>query len=199
MTRGLVLGLSPEQVVARARHLGSPGFVDGFYLLHEHNGGKDPTAPDPFDRWHKPGSEFTNITGDCIGGASWCGGWDRYQPERFAHLYDGWINTDSMIDDALGPARCFELLERPEPGAYVVAPTGAKGFEGCGHIGTITDVPAEWDHDTADCWHRLLIVDVAHRDPHRANQPSTAAYWFNARHRPGAVRHAIFARSIMTA
>ncbi len=198
MTRGLVLAMSPEQVVARARYLGSNSCPDIYYLLHEHNGGKDPTASDPADRWSKPGETFQNRTADCIGGASWCGGWDRYQPERFEHLYDGYINTDSMILDALGPARCFEPLDRPEPGAYVVAPTGSKGFEACGHIGTIVDVPPEWDHDTLDCWRHVLIVDVALRSPARANKLSTAAYWFGARYTPGAIRHAIFARSIMT-
>ncbi len=198
--RGLVLGLTPEQVVARAKYLGSSSCVDGFYLLHEHNGGKDPTAADPFDRWVKPGSleGFQNRTADCIGGAAWCGGWDRYQPERFGYLYDGWINTDSMIEDALGKAQCFELLERPEPGAYVGAPTGARGFEGCGHIGTVISVPPEWDVDTLDCWRHVLIVDVASRSPQRANQVSNAGAWFGARYRHDVSRHAIFCRSIMT-
>src|SRR5688572_8758056 len=77
---------------------GTPTYCpDIFYLLKDYNGGKDPTAPDCATRWSKPGASFVNRTSDCIGGMAWAGGFDRYQPERFSHIYDGWINTDSMI------------------------------------------------------------------------------------------------------
>lgn len=214
MTRGVVLGLTPQQIAARAKYLGNvtpmwelddhvrepaPHVVDGFYLLSEHNGGKDPTAPDPWDRWHKPDSTFENRTADCIGGASWCGGFDRYQPERFAHLYDGWINTDSMILDALTSAKCFELLDRPEPGCFMVAPTHAPGpFLHCGHISTVWAVPPEWDHDVLDCWRHVLAVDVAARSPHPANAGTSGAVWFGARKTAAnAVHYTCFVRSVM--
>lgn len=194
MSRGKVLGLSLEQVAARARYLASSECIAGYYRLNgdedglpPYNGGKDPTAPDPFDRWSKPGSKFTNITADCIGGAAWCGGWDRYQVERFP-LYKGWINTDSMLADARGKARCFVLLERPTVGAYVVAPTKSPGHPKAGHIGTIIDVPAEWDADIEDCWRRVKVVDVASRGAGvRANQQTTAIGWFAARKQGGFV------------
>lgn len=196
MTRGLVLGLSLDQVAARARYLGSDECVVGYYRLNgasdglpAYNGGKDPRAADPFDRWHKPGSDFVNITSDCIGGASWCGGFDRYQPERFAHIYDGWINTDSMLLDAKGVARCFELLDRPTVGCFIVAPTGSPGHAKCGHIGTVVEVPAEWDSGAIECWRLVKVVDVASRGAGvRANKETTAAGWFAARKQGGWVR-----------
>lgn len=216
MTRGLVLPLTLAQVAARARYLGGlagaevldsyvrhpePQCPDGFYLLHGHNGGKDPRAADPFDRWSKEGSAFVNRTADCIGGAAWCGGFDRYQAGRFEHIYSGWINTDSMLLDAFGPAKCFVPLDRPEPGCFVVAPSGAVGF-GVGHIGVVVDVPAEWDETVADCWRRVVVVDVASRVK-RANLPQKngAGIWFGARW-PGGSRprhkHTAFTKSVMS-
>lgn len=212
MTRGVVLPLSLTQIATRARYLGQlcnadqldpfvrnpkPMMVDGFYLLEEHNGNRDPTAPDPFKRWSKPDSMFVNRTADCVEGAAWCGGWDRKQPVRFAHLYDGDINTNSMLLDAFGERRCFEPLDRPMPGCYAVAPTGAPGFEECGHVMTVYAVPLEWDWDTFDCWKLVLGVDIAKRDPHPANRPTTAAAWFRARGHDAS--HASFVRSTMTA
>lgn len=139
-----------------------------FYLLHEHNGGKDPAAPDPADRWSKPGSTFVNRTCDCIGGMAWAGGWDRYQPVRFAHLYDGWINTDSMILDAHGPAKCFVPKDRPELGDYVVVASGSPDYE-VGHIRGIVEVPLEWDPKAPECWAAIGVVEVAAYDG-RANR-----------------------------
>ncbi len=191
MTRGKVLGLTLAKVAERARYLGSPECVDGYYLLKDHNGGKDPTAADPFDRWQKEGSAFVNRTADCIGGAAWCGGFDRYQPERFAHIYGGWINTDSMLLDALGRQKCFVTIDRPVPGCFVVAPSHSPGHV-IGHIGTVVSVPAEWDPEIADCWRRVGVVDVASRGAGvRANRETTAAGWFAAR------KQGAFVRSIM--
>lgn len=191
--RGTVLGLSLEQIAARARQLGAPDFTDGFYLLHDHNGGKDPLADDPFDRWSKPDSTFINRTADCIGGAAWCGGFDRWQPFRFP-LYDGWINTDSVWSDATHAAKCFVQLPAPVPGCFVVARTGAPGFETRGHIGTVYAAPpAEiWEIDNTDLWRHVLITDVASRGDQRANTSHDATWWFQARHHGAA-----FVRSIM--
>lgn len=193
--RGIVLGLTLDQIAARAELLGSPDFIDGYYLLSGHNGGKDPTAADPFDRWSNEGSQFVNRTGDCIGGASWCGGFDRYQPERFKlRGWDGWINTDSMLEDALGHASCFVLLAAPVRGCFLVAPTGAPGFERCGHIMTIHTVPVDFAIDDEGTWKRLLGADVASLGPaRRANTTHDATWWFSARH-----HGARFVRSVMT-
>lgn len=196
MARGNVVSLTPEQRLQRALYLvgcatldsldehvrkdsAPQACPDGYYLLKTHNGGKDPTAPDPFDRWTKPGGTNVNRTADCIGGASWIGGWDRYQPGRFAHIYDGWINTDSMRMDAGGPARCFRRLHDPEPGCYVVCASGSRGHK-IGHIGTVLNVPSDWDPTMRASWVDMRVADVASRGARKANALTTALGWFNA-------------------
>jgi hypothetical protein len=196
MARGNVVPLTAEQRVQRALYLigcttldtldehvrkaGAPQTCpDGYYLLKDHNGGKDPTAPDPFDRWTKPGGTQVNRTADCIGGASWIGGWDRYQPQRFAHIYNGWINTDSMRQDAGGRAWCFRRLKDPEPGCYVVCASGSPGHR-VGHIGTVIAVPADWDRTMRASWLDLKVVDVASRGAKKANDLTTGRGWFGA-------------------
>ncbi len=54
----------------------------------------------------------------------------------------GWINTDSMHADALGPRRLFEPLERAVPGALLVYPKpDPRDPEGePGHVAIVTDV-----------------------------------------------------------
>jgi len=161
---------------------GSPGWAlcpDLFYLLKDHNGGKDPTAPDPADRWSSPGSAFVNRTADCVGGASWCSGFDRYQPERFAHLYDGWINTNSSRIDAGGPKRCFERVHRPEPGTMIVCASGSPGHA-VGHVGIVVAYHgAEWDPTVLELWDLIDVVDVAARGG-RANKQTTGRGWSKA-------------------
>ncbi|MGH7179912.1 MAG: hypothetical protein ACREJC_21225 [Tepidisphaeraceae bacterium] len=180
MTRGLVLGLTPEQVVARARYLASPECVTGYYRLEYPNGGTDPTASDPFARWQKPGSTFVNVTADCIAGALWCQGVDRKQPKRFP-LWEGSINCDSMLIDALGSSVCFVVVDRPAPGDMCVYGSVDYDCDGdrdrVGHIMTITDVPAEWDRTVAECWAAIRGVDVAARRG-RANMATTGTGWF---------------------
>jgi len=195
--RGLVLPLTSQQRVQRALYIakladistldmwipraGAPARCpDIYYLLHEHNGGKDPTRPDPADRWHKDGSTFENRTCDCIGAASWIGGWDRYQPIRFAHIYKGWINTDSMRLDAGGPAKCFRKIDAPVPGCYVVCATGSPGHPNAGHIGTVVGGCEGFDRKNRDSWLQLEVVDVAKRDPNPANALTTGRGWYGA-------------------
>lgn len=203
MIRGLVVPLSPAEVVTRALYLAGEtrgGMLDdyvrqptdvcpvGYYRLKGYNGGKDPTASDPFDRWHLDGGEQTNITSDCMGGAAWCSGFDRYQPQRFAHIYKGWINTDSIIMDASGPRRCFAPLDRPESGAMIVCRSGSRGHK-VGHVGVVVSYRAsEWSPYYAECWQAIGVVDIAARDG-RANRRTTGRGWFDT--------GAVFVRSIM--
>lgn len=193
--RGEVLGLNAQQRLARALYLAGEtelstldDFVrrdastpakcpDIYYLLKDHNGGKDPTASDPADRWTESGRAFVNRTCDCIGGACWVGGWDRYQPVRFAYLYGGWINTDSMLMDARGKQKCFRTIPEPEPGCYVVCASGSPGHR-IGHIGTVVGVPTNWRPDARSCWAEMGVVDVAYRTPNPANRRTTAVGWF---------------------
>lgn len=178
--RGAVVPLTPEQVVKRALYLagkisideldpyvrkdGAPKMCpDIFYLLKGYNGGKDPTASDPADRWSNPGSTFVNRTCDCSGGNSWMHGFDRYQPVRGAHVYDGWFNTDSKIIDAKGPQKCFKSVGRPDPGTIIVCQSGSPGHtighEGCvvGYRGDLS----KWDPKVAANWALIDVVDVA--------------------------------------
>jgi hypothetical protein len=210
MTRGVVLPLTQQQRVQRMLYLaglcevqaldphvrwtGAPKqkCPDIFYLLRDHNGGKDPTAADPADRWSKEGSTFTNRTADCIGGAAWCGGFDRYQPVRFAHRYSGWINTDSMRMDANVEMKCFIRLSIPEPGCFVVYasdPQGKTHGKPVGHIGCVIATPAEWDEKSRESWADLEVVDVASRSPRPANQLTTGLGWYG--------KNAWFVRSVM--
>lgn len=157
---------------------------DIYYLLKDHNGGKDPAAPDPADRWHKPGKTFENRTSDCIGGMSWAGGWDRFQPDRFAHIYCGWINTDSMrmecrrVVGPKSPRRRFERVPAPVRGGYVVYESGAAG-RAVGHIGgTPMGAPPGWNKNDRASWDALEVVDVAARSPRPANQLTNGRAWW---------------------
>jgi hypothetical protein len=203
MTRGLVLPLTLQQTVNRALYLAGevdrsaldehvreplPWCATGYYRLAYPNGGEDPSAPDPFARWSEPGKTFVNVTGDCVAGASWCGGWDRKQPVRFAHLYDGSINTNSMLMDARGPRICFRTFDYPQPGAMVVCASGTPGHK-VGHVGTIVGYKlAEWDPTIRACWEAIEVVDIAGRAG-RANRRTTGIGWRGT--------GAMFVRSIM--
>jgi hypothetical protein len=159
---------------------------DLYYLLKDHNGGKDPRASHCADVWYetKDGVRYERRTADCIGGASWEGGWDRFQPDRFAHIYGGWINTDSMrmecrrVIGPKSPRRCFERRDVPALGGYVVYESGAGGHP-IGHIGgTPMGAPAGWDPNDRASWDALEVVDVAARGTRRANQLTTGRGWF---------------------
>ena len=211
MKRGLVVPLTPAQIVTRALYLAGKATVDDldeyvrktdaprecptiYYLLHDHNGGKDPTAPDPADRWSTVGSSFVNVTCDCSGGNAWMHGFDRYQPQRFAHIYGGWINTDSKIMDATGKRLCFEIVGdkhgRPEPGAIITCASGSPGHR-IGHEGCVVAYHGvEWDPMERECWDLIDVVDVSARGAgNRANLKRTARGWFGT--------GAYFLRSVM--
>lgn len=195
--RGLVLPITAQQRVQRALYLAKLADIDSldmwvrkqgapqrcldlYYLLKDHNGGKDPTAPHCADVWHETdakGVKHERRTSDCIGAASWIGGWDRYQPIRFAHIYDGWINTDSMRKDASGPAKCFQRIDAPVSGCYVVAGSGSPGHK-IGHIGTVVGNCVGFDRKQRASWERLEVVDVASRGARPANQLTTGLGWY---------------------
>lgn len=169
---------------------------DLFYLLKDHNGGKDPCAPDPADRWSKPGSSHVNRTVDCSGGDHWMEGTDRFQRKRQAAEvgYGGWFNTDSKIIDARriiipgsGP-RCYESVARPEPGAIIVCRSGSRGHA-VGHEGRIVAYRgAEWDPMIRECWALIDVVDCS-ASGRRANNMRTGSGWYDTA--------AMFLRSVM--
>jgi hypothetical protein len=98
---------------------------------------------------------------------------------RFAHLYGGWINTDSMRMDAGGKAKCFQKLDAPEPGCYVVCASGSPGHK-IGHIGTVVGGCDGFVRTEREAWQRLEVVDIASRGARRANQLTTGRGWFGA-------------------
>jgi hypothetical protein len=195
--RGAVVHLTPDQVVNRALYLageralwdldehvrkrdrildGEPECPVIYYRLEGHNGGTDPFAPDCASHWQSAGGN-NNVTSDCVGGAAWCSGFDRYQPERFAHIYSGWINTDSMLMDARGPGKCFEDVGRPELGTMIVCRSGTRGHT-IGHVGIVVGYKlAEWNPDDVACWEAIDVVDVAARAG-RANRRTTGRGWY---------------------
>ncbi len=189
--RGTVVPLTADERVQRYLYLAGHATIDTldafvrkdgapiecptiYYRLNGYNGGKDPTAPDPATRWYKRGSSDENVTCDCTGGMSWGQGFDRYQPERMGHVYEGWINTDSMRSDAAGRGKGFVRIYRPEPGAIVVYGAGDE----VGHTGGITAYNGvEWDATDPECWARISVVDVAARKG-RANLMTTGRAWY---------------------
>lgn len=200
--RGTVIALTPEQRVQRALYLASPECPTIYYRLEYPNGGTDPKAKDPAVRWSRPGSTFVNVTCDCMGGAAWIGGFDRFQPTRFKHIYGGYINCDSMRFDAAGPAKCFERLDKPEPGCMVVF--GSVDYDGdgqrdrVGHVGTVVSVPADWNPKKADSWKAMRVVDVSASRKGRANAATSGLGWYGVDRR-GVAKDSWFLRSKMRA
>ena len=164
-----------------------------YYLLKEHNGGKDPTAPDPAVRWRVDGGTNVNRTVDCSGGNAWACGHDRFMHQF--RLYretaetspdgkpGGWANTDSKILDARTPlrrgeVRCYHEVDRPEPGCIVVCSSGSAGHS-VGHEGGVVAYNGvEWDPRERACWDLIDVVDCASRGTSRANRRTTGRGWF---------------------
>jgi hypothetical protein len=205
VSRGLVVPLTPAQVVTRALYLagkvraseldphvrGASEWCPALtYNLRDYNGGTDPTAP------HPATAHEGRLLCDCSGGTAWCSGFDRYQPARMRPTvgYGGWWNTDSKIFDvtrplAGGEARCFEDLGRPELGCILTCQSGTPGHA-IGHEAIVVDYRgAEWDPTVRELWSLIDVVDVAAR-PGRANMQSTGRGWFGTGAR--------FVRSVMT-
>lgn len=113
------------------------------YILGE--GGREPTNATPFT----PDKKGT-LGSDCVGWVLWCLGIDRYQPKLFTY-YDGWMNTDSIIDDAKSGVggKLWKLLKRPEVGSLIIFPSLRSGgkMTRMGHVGLVVEVPAEWPDD----------------------------------------------------
>jgi len=173
--RGLDLGLTHVETLERVK-LGTAigGPVIQYSHLPGQSGGFDPRNPDCGSHWELKGR--TVVTSDCVGWYCWVRGVDRFQPVRFAHLYGGWQNTDSIIQDATGPQRCWRRLERPVKGCAVVYPSTFLGKVRLrmGHIACVTDVPAEFAPETTEWWKAVRVVDchgprlkgpaIGHRD-----------------------------------
>lgn len=109
-------------------------------------GGRSPWTNSPLT------TKDGKLGSDCIGFALWATGLDRYQPKLFTY-YDGWMNTDSIIDDAksgVGGGR-WKLLSKPQVGCLVIFPSLWKNGKmiRMGHVGLVVEVPGEWPDDFA--------------------------------------------------
>jgi hypothetical protein len=163
-----------------------------YYLLEAHNGGKDPTAPDPAVRWRVPGGTNLNRTVDCSGGVAWACGHDRFlhqfrlYRESAATSPDGkpggWANTNSKILDVRTPLkpgelRCYEDAGRPEPGCIIVCASGSPGHAVGHEGGVIAYNGLEWDPKVRACWDLIDVVDCAARTG-RSNKRTTGRGWY---------------------
>lgn len=150
--------------------------AEGFYLLKDHNGGKDPRAIDPFDRWRKPGEAFVNRTADCAA-MQWSQGADRYQPDLASYIYGGWMNTDSIIVDATTRQKVYRQVRKPARGGMIICASGSRGHR-IGHMGGTPDGDEDFEYGNPASWDRLKVVDIAARNG-RANRATTARGWFD--------------------
>lgn len=134
-----------QEAVERARKLAGPAGATIRYRLADHQGGRDPHAPDCASHWTSAVKRIPLATADCAGFVAWCLGFDRYQPDRFS-TYGGWINCDSAIIDARTSREWFEIAEKPTPGDLIVYPSVDYDRDGdrdrVGHVGVIVDVSA---------------------------------------------------------
>jgi hypothetical protein len=144
-----------EIAVERARRMAKQKTT---YILGA--GGRDPKASTPLTK--RNGA----LGSDCVGFTSWCLQHDRYQPETF-ELYDGWINTDSLMMDAKDGKRVR-----------------------MGHIALVVEVPTEFpdgfsfgQQDRRAWLHRVLVIDCAaasNRKPYAITETRASASWDKA-------------------
>ena len=132
---------------------------------------------------------------DCAGAVSWAWGFDRFQdyslwlknrPGQFSpdslsggeikgpgsdynsfDYYGGWINTDSMLQDAFDNNNdWFEHLDTPIPGCIVAYGSVGKGKDRrIGHEGLVIEAPVVFDRDNPEHWKRLKVIDCRSSKP----------------------------------
>lgn len=80
---------------------------------------------------------------DCTGFLCWSLGISRKAPRREPWTQpDGWINTDSIWNDAMHDGALFRRIDRAAPGCVVVYPK-AGSQENYGHDGLVTEVDGQ--------------------------------------------------------
>jgi len=142
---GLFRPTTRQEAVERARKLAGPAGAKIRYRLADHQGGRDPHAPDCASHWKSAVKRIPLATADCAALACWSIGMDRYQPDRFS-TFGGWLNTDSMLIDARTSKELFEIADKPTPGDLIVYPSIDYDRDGdrerVGHVGIVVDAAA---------------------------------------------------------
>jgi hypothetical protein len=200
MARHKIRPTSPDDAMRRARGMVFRRPVDAGvlatplrYALGE--GGADPDAGHPGSPDEDHGGR---LAADCAGFVAWALGYDRFQPGDAFPVFGGWINTDSMITEARGPSRWFEVIDRPEPAAVVVYPGVRRNGERVriGHVGLVTAVPPAWDSTDEASWRGTTVVHCngsTCRDHGYAVAETGARLWFGADRR-GEAKGSLFLR-----
>lgn len=153
--------------IARARSIMK--LANTCYRLKYPNGGVDPRSLHPAADYNSPELKRTIKTLDCSGWVAWVCGYSRLQngKGKFPAFPDtpgisgGYINTNSMIEEALGfnrrqglepyvGGRWFSVLTHPVPGCIVVFHGRNDRYPknpSVGHAGIVSAVPAEQYED----------------------------------------------------
>ena len=143
---GRIRETTRAEAVVRARAMCGQLGVSIVYRLADESGGRDPFAADPASHWRTAIRRVAVASCDCAGFVAWALGYDRYQP-GFLHPWE-WINCDSAILDARGPAGWFTEVATPIAGDLVVFPSIDLDHDGSrdrvGHIGVIVAVSPRW-------------------------------------------------------
>lgn len=125
-------------------------------------GGRNPRSSDP--RSEKLRNGIRRFGLDCSGLVAHAIGFDRYQPNFIP--WGGWVNTDSLIEDALGLRQLVEQVMYPEVGALLCFPGVDYDSDGdrdrIGHVAIVSSIArvAEWDPN-APQYHLVDIIDCA--------------------------------------
>ncbi len=121
------------------------------------NGGSDPLAPRPCVKV-LPTDEY--YVCDCVGAVAWFSGFPRRPLSSIVGLpifpdtpsiRGGWINTDSMYEEAERDHTWFQVLPQPELGCIVVYHSRSDRFPKnpkVGHTGIVSFVPEDLDPKT---------------------------------------------------
>jgi hypothetical protein len=78
---------------------------------------------------------------DCSGYVCWALGIARHADPASFPVSGGWINTDSIWADAMGPGNTFTRLAAARPGALVVYPKDGSPDD-IGHVGIVIEADA---------------------------------------------------------
>lgn len=113
---------------------------------------------------------------------------DAIKPSEynFFDYYGGWINTDSMLQDAFdNNADWFTHLPKPIPGAIIVYGSVGKGKDRrIGHEGLVVEAPIIWDPKDVECWKKVKVVDCRSASPAILERDAMAWFGNDRKKRP---------------